>query len=72
MEDSDKRTPFEEALDSILEAADKLPDGQGPKIFRQALENSFSKLAPEKRMPKITGQRLRIRNGQLEEIKDEE
>ncbi len=66
----DKRTPFDIAMDDILDRSDKAGLDTG-KILGEALVRFFNKIEPKNRIPNRTGQTLSIKKGKLVESNDD-
>ena len=66
MNEDTKPSPFYRALQEILERSDQAGLDTG-KILGESLVKFFTKIEPQKRMPKTGGFPLSIKNGKLVE-----
>lgn len=68
MNDENKRSNFDLAMDDIFERLDKYDPETRRYVFRTALTNFFDKIKPSNPMPKTTGQTLTIKDGKIVEV----
>jgi hypothetical protein len=71
MNDENKRSNFDLAMDDIFDRLDKYDPETRRYVFSTALTRFFDKIKPKNPMPKTGGQTLTIRNGKIEEKKPE-